>query len=182
MVAVMSKRLTMADWIEHGLKTLARRGPDALKVVPLSAALNVSRGSFYWHFRDIADFRSRLLDAWRERATDRVIAEIEARRGAPDRLESLLLRAFVPGRGLERAVRAWAGHDRDAAAAVAAVDETRLGYITRLLLEAGVARDKAAARATFLYWAYLGQTVASKPAGATLGAAALRDVAALFES
>ena len=54
----MSDRLTKSDWIDHGLRTLANDGPNALKVGPMATTLKVSRGSFYWHFRDIADFRS----------------------------------------------------------------------------------------------------------------------------
>jgi len=30
----------------------------------MATKLKVSRGSFYWHFRDIADFRAQLLRRW----------------------------------------------------------------------------------------------------------------------
>ena len=49
---VMTDRLAKSDWIEHGLRTLANEGANALKVGPMAAKLEVSRGSFYWHFRD----------------------------------------------------------------------------------------------------------------------------------
>ena len=49
-------RLTKLDWIERGLSTLASDGAHALKVGPMATQLKVSRGSFYWHFRDVADF------------------------------------------------------------------------------------------------------------------------------
>ena len=62
----------------------------------MSLALNVSRGSFYWHFRDIAcaDFRSQVLRSWRDRMTDLVIRDVAGKAG-PDRLRHLLKRAFV---------------------------------------------------------------------------------------
>ena len=65
----MDDRLTKSDWIEHGLRTLASDSANALKVGPMATRLKVSRGSFYWHFRDIADFRSQVLQCWQERAT-----------------------------------------------------------------------------------------------------------------
>src|SRR5262245_11666083 len=99
----MNDRLTASDWIAHGLRTLAREGPNALKAGPMAAALNVSRGSFYWHFRDIADFRAQLLRSWQETSTDQVIRELDARAGEPDRLKDLLRRAFAGTRKLERA-------------------------------------------------------------------------------
>ena len=73
----MSDRLTKSDWIRQGLLTLAKHGPGELKVGPMSARLKVSRGSFYWHFEDIADFRAQLLQGWREVSTDRVIQDLD---------------------------------------------------------------------------------------------------------
>ena len=55
----MDVRLTKQDWINSGLRTLATEGASALKVGAMAAALGVSRGSFYWHFKDFADFRAR---------------------------------------------------------------------------------------------------------------------------
>ncbi|MGL4556031.1 MAG: TetR/AcrR family transcriptional regulator, partial [Afipia sp.] len=52
--ASLSKdRLTREQWIAHGLRTLARQGPAALKTGMLAEGLQVSRGSFYWHFNSI---------------------------------------------------------------------------------------------------------------------------------
>src|SRR5215213_627869 len=103
----MSERLTKADWISHGLRTLARDGPNALKVGPLAAGLAVSRGSFYWHFRDVADFRAQLLESWQARTTDQMIHELEAK-PEPDRLRHLLRRGLEGRLSLDRAIRSWA--------------------------------------------------------------------------
>src|SRR5215831_4678131 len=103
----MDDRLTKSDWIEHGLRTLASDGANALKVGPMATQLKVSRGSFYWHFRDIADFRSQVLRCWQERTTEQVIRDLDAT-AEPDRLRHLMRRAFVTKRSLERAIRSWA--------------------------------------------------------------------------
>jgi AcrR family transcriptional regulator len=71
-------RLTREQWIAHGLRTLARQGEAALKTGMLAEGLQVSRGSFYWHFESIADFRNQLLATWQERAKDGVIREIDS--------------------------------------------------------------------------------------------------------
>src|SRR5713226_1775567 len=120
----MNDRLTKSDWIDHGLRTLANDGPNALKIGPMSTALKVSRGSFYWHFRDVADFRSQILRSWQERMTDQVIREL-AEKAEPDRLKHLAKRAFVEKPRLDRAIRSWAAEDEDVAAIVASVDARR---------------------------------------------------------
>lgn len=177
----MNDRLTKADWLKQGLRTLANDGANALKVGPMSAKLKVSRGSFYWHFRDIADFRSQLLLSWQERSTDQVIRELEAEKAGPDRLKHLMKRAFNVERDLDRAIRSWAAEDADVAALVASVDAARIAYIAKMLAAAGVDGQRARTRAAFMYWAYLGQTIVMDPRHSSITASAIDDISELFE-
>ncbi len=55
----MNDRLTKSDSIRHRLRTLAKDGPNALKVGPMSTKLKVSRGSFYWQILLQKSLRSR---------------------------------------------------------------------------------------------------------------------------
>ena len=175
-------RLSQSDWIDQGLRTLAAEGASALKAGPMAAKLNVSRGSFYWHFRDIADFRAQVLASWRERATEQVIEQLEAAKGEPDRLKHLVRRAFVGKRNLDRAVRAWAAQDAAVAKVVAAVDARRIAYIAKMLTAAGVDSRRASARAAFMYWAYLGQAVVMDARHASIPVSAMDDISDLFET
>ncbi|WP_068877709.1 MULTISPECIES: TetR/AcrR family transcriptional regulator [unclassified Phenylobacterium] len=177
----MNERLTRSDWIQHGLRTLAAEGAGALKVGPMASGLGVSRGSFYWHFEDVAAFRAELLQAWREQATDRVIRRL-SERTTPDRLNYLLKGAFSEDRTLDRAVRSWAAEDAEAAAVVTSVDASRVAYIAKLLTEAGVDAGKALPRANFVYWAYLGQAAVMDPRHATIDPSAIDDIGDLFEA
>lgn len=180
MVPRMSERLTKSDWIRHGLLTLARSGPGALKVGPMADRLKVSRGSFYWHFKDIGDFRTQLLEGWRAASTEQIIDDLDGVPG-PDRLRRLVGRAFGSAMLLERAVRAWAGEDREVARVVATVDDRRVGHIATLLVSAGIEADHATQRATFLYWAFLGQAIVMHPGHAKLPPEAMDAIAGLFE-
>jgi AcrR family transcriptional regulator len=177
----MDDRLTKADWIAHGLRTLANAGAGALKVGPMAEALKVSRGSFYWHFRDIADFRAQLLRSWQESMTDRVIEALDAAKGRPDRLKQLMRGAFTSSRRLDRAIRSWGAEDRAVASIVASVDARRVAYIAKMLAAAGVDNQTASRRAAFLYWAFLGQPMVMDARHASIPAAAIDDISELFE-
>jgi AcrR family transcriptional regulator len=177
----MDARLTPQDWVKAGLRALATDGASGLKVGTMATALGVSRGSFYWHFTDFADFRGQLLASWRDRTVDRVIREFKDDRAAPGRLKRLVKRAFFGKRGLDRAIRIWAADEPEVAAMVAAVDARRVGYMAQLLVEAGVAHEHAQPRAAFLYWAYLGQAIVMDPATAAVNEAALERIADLME-
>ena len=150
----MVERLTKADWVSEGLRTLATEGVTGLKVGAMSDRLKVSRGSFYWHFTDIAALRDNLLREWRDAATEQVISRIDADEPA-DRFRVLMRRAFSSDRTLERAIRSWAATDSDVAVVVAEVDARRIGYISSVMADRGVA--DALPRASFIYWAFLGQ-------------------------
>jgi AcrR family transcriptional regulator len=178
----MNDRLTKADWLGHGLRTLASEGPNALKVGPMATKLNVTRGSFYWHFRDIGDFRSQILQSWADSTTDDVRRDLEAESAGPDRLRSLMQRVFGARRTLDRAIRSWAANDETVAEIVASVDAKRVAYITELLLAAGVDAHKASRRAAFLYWALLGQAFVMDPQQSRLAASGMADIGELFES
>lgn len=176
----MTKRLTKTDWLNFGLVTLKTSGVTALKADPMAKALHVSRGSFYWHFADIDQFKTDLLRHWQDLTTDQIIAGLESEQAPSARLKALMLQAFNADRSLERAVRAWAIQSKPGAKAVAAVDRRRIAYIASLLDAVGLSPADTAARAAFLYWAYLGQPVVMDPKHSTLNAAQLSNIAELI--
>lgn len=173
-------RLTRSAWLDHGLRILARQGADALKVGALATGLNVSRGSFYWHFKDISEFRLQLLQRWQERTTDQVIEGIDASIVGTARLTHLMKLAFNEDRSLDRAIRAMASTDADVAKMVASVDARRVGYMAKWLIEAGVESQRALPRAEFLYWAYIGQSAVMDPRHSAITELDVDDLSALF--
>ena len=150
----MLKKLSADDWIDAGLKSLARDGFTALKADVIARKLKVSRGSFYWHFADVAAFHRAVLERWRELALKNVIADIDPL--GRDRAEALVRRAFGTPPQLEVAVRAWATVDETARAVVRSVDAERVAYMRKMLIEEGVAPAAARARANIMNWTYLG--------------------------
>jgi AcrR family transcriptional regulator len=159
----MVDQLTAQDWLNQGLKTLAKSGFTALKAEPLAKAMGVSRGSFYWHFADIAAFHAAVLKHWREIAAEQIIAGVEAASKDENPLEVLLRRVFSEKLAIENAVRTWASVDPAARAAVLAIDRRRLGYVEGLLTQSGLSVEVARARAQILYWAFLGFALSDQP-------------------
>lgn len=161
----MADQLSAQDWVDLGLKTLAKSGFTALKAEPLAKAMGVSRGSFYWHFADIGAFHAAILTRWREVATEQIIAAVEAAKNnnkGEDPLAVLLKLTFGSRLVLEKAVRSWAANDARARAALVAVDRRRLDYIENLLKQAGLAEDVARARAQILFWAFFGYALSDQ--------------------
>jgi AcrR family transcriptional regulator len=177
----MMARLSRLDWLDHGLKVLAHSGPDGLKAEPLAKSLNVSRGSFYWHFKDIEEYRAELLSHWQQRATTDIIAAVEQETSPSSRLGVLTRIGMTGDNALERNMRSWAAQSIAASKVVASVDEARIKYMSRLLRRVGVPRNQARTRATFIYWAYVGRVMVSK-GHSGLSGDELDSIAALLQS
>lgn len=155
----MANRLTKQDWIAHGFLVLKTEGHGGLKADKMVKALMVSRGSFYWHFKDIDDFRSCLLTAWRADITETVIGELRQMPDGVEQIQELLSRVLSIPQGLEAAIRYWSGQDRNVAQAVAEVDRLRVDYLTKVLMNLGLSETTARARAAILAWAYIGRSL-----------------------
>ncbi|MDQ2095878.1 TetR/AcrR family transcriptional regulator [Rhodalgimonas zhirmunskyi] len=130
------KRLTREDWIKAGLKALAKRGPSALAVEPLAREMETTKGSFYWHFKDLPDFQGEVAQEWKRQAAGALVETLEAEGG-----HSVKLREIARSGGsakLEPAMRAWAKESGAAARAVSEIDGLRLDATYALLREMGI--------------------------------------------
>ena len=149
--------LTPERWIEAATEVLVDHGIDSVRVDVLAQQLQVTRGSFYWHFRDRAELLRRVLQAWRERATEQLTRRLERARDDPrDQVRDLISlpfrgRSAVRAARIELAIRAWARRDAMARAFVDEADAARIGYIAQVFSSLGFAIGEARARAFLLY-------------------------------
>jgi AcrR family transcriptional regulator len=159
----MADQLSARDWLDQGLRVLAKDGFTALRAEPLARMMGVSRGSFYWHFADVGAFHAAILKHWREIAAEQIIAGLEAASKDQSPLPLLLRQAFGGRLVLEKAVRTWATLDPVARNAVQAIDRRRLSYVESLLRGTGLTPGPARARAQIVYWAFIGFALSDKP-------------------
>ena len=71
-------RLTRDDWISAALGALIERGVDGVKVTTIAERLNVTSGSFYWHFKGVPDLLDNLLEHYEIELTDKIIEQAKA--------------------------------------------------------------------------------------------------------
>jgi AcrR family transcriptional regulator len=162
--AQRSGRLCGADWIEAGLVALAREGPNGLRIERLAKGVGASKGSFYWHFRDRAALEVAVLDAWDERTTTAILAQVASPEPGEVRLRRLgrlVTEAAEPGALLEieRAVRAWSVLDARVADRVGSVDSRRLAGVAALFRDCGFGRADAELRARIFAYYVAGEVI-----------------------
>lgn len=126
----MSK-LTRNHWVSAGLESLDQEGHAGISAEILARRLNVTRGSFYHHFRNREDFVRTLLAKWEEDYTERMLAYAAHGRTASETLMRYLSVAAEKQPGREVAIRAWALHDPLVAEFQQRVDATRLAFAVK---------------------------------------------------
>lgn len=129
-------RLTPEKWLSAGFDALQELGAQAIAAEPLARRLGATKGSFYWHFRDVPTFQNALLVQWQETAMTRLNALPNDTEQADQKLRQFG-RAIIADTN-ERALRIWAHADPRAAATLAVVDDARHAYLTDLLTQIGL--------------------------------------------
>ena len=153
-------RLRPEDWLNAAQRRLVHGGIDAVKIGPLAEDLKVTRGSFYWHFRDRNHLLQTLLSHWRGQSRE-MFERLVGGDGASGMEEFVRLvhlwvdeSEFDPS--LESAMRDWARTSGDVSAVVKTVDEERIAYIKRIFLDFGYGEDEAFIRARITYFHQVG--------------------------
>lgn len=158
------QQLDRKGWVEAATDVLATHGVDGLRVEVLAKNFGVTKGSFYWHFRDRQDLFDSVLQTWR----DGRIRDIEKQTSAQPGRELAQIHHVIDvysanrnrkGISIELAVRDWARRDPQAAAVVEEVDAYRLECTRRLFVSCGLSDTEAKARSILLYAYVFGQSL-----------------------
>lgn len=152
-------RLSRDEWLARALDILATEGQAKLRVEAICAALGVTKGSFYWHFKDRDDFVRSLVLFWSDQFTQPVMTRVtQSASEAGGRLKSLL--HVVSDGGYARyevSIRAWAAQDPELAAVIVRdVDERRLAFVGEIFTDLGFdgKESEMRARACIAYLSY----------------------------
>lgn len=154
--------LTRTNWIREALAVLSESSIDQVRIEALARRLKVSKGSFYWHFKDRADLLKSLILFWETEMTGDLIARLSPLPDPRARLEALSAAVLARTDGgidiaqAEVALRAWAGQDPLAGAGMRRVDERRSAYLMKEFMALGAGPIEAEHFGKALYMTLIG--------------------------
>ncbi len=149
--------LTKQDWIDAGWILMANKGVAAVKVEVLARQLEVSKGSFYWHFKNRKELLKEILQRW-ENETLWLIEESQ-QESTP---EKQLVKMFALAEELchqpdpETAIFIWANQEPAVQERVRIVETKRVEYLNQLLQDCGFSELEARHKAEIGYFAFMG--------------------------
>lgn len=152
-------RLTQQSWIQAAFKTLVREGVDRVRVEGLARKLGVTKGSFYWHFKDRTELLDGVLEYWIEEMTQSVLDHAAMFPGDPVlRIYKTLDEIIGKERaGFDPQFRAWAGQDARVKRRIDRIDRIRLSFLKGLFVDAGFDAESAEIRARLIYYYIIGE-------------------------
>ena len=155
------KQLGTEDWLKLALDTLDNEGIHKVNVEYLARQLKVTKGSFYWHFKNRETLLKEMLNYWTETLTTDVIQR--SRQNSKDAKETLfklmtIITEEKVGR-YEAAIRIWAMHDEMANASLHKIDAQRLKYITSVFTDIGFTKADAELRARMMLYYQVAEQV-----------------------
>ena len=138
-MVVRQTRLTKSMILQAGLDLLAKDGPGSITAARISRELNVTTGSFYWHFPTIEDFRRKLGKFFLEEIVLGITDEAKSWYEDPREILQAI-GEMVKQRKTYRydaAMRNWATTSEYADEIITAADNFRRDMMTDLLRAAG---------------------------------------------
>lgn len=153
--AKSKNRVSKQDWLDAALDLLRASGIEAVRVERIADKLEVSKGGFYYHFRDREDLHDRLLDHWLRLDDTPLLNEQSLNEASPlERLE--IICETVDRADLGRydfAIRQWARQDKRVSRIWRKEMSKRLSHIVNLFSELGFKGEELEMRAR-LFVAY----------------------------
>lgn len=152
-----NSRLTQADWLIAALDALSESGIEKVKVEPLAVYLGVTKGSFYWHFKNRVTLLNQMVDYWL--AMQKEIIDRQGKSADEPKQRFWNLLQFVTQKDARHdvAIRAWAHSNSYAAKACMQIDSQRLKFCEALFEQMGFSGDEAKVRARMVYYFQLGE-------------------------
>ena len=152
------QRLRMHDWLVAALDVLVNDGIKAVQITALARRLNVTRGSFYWHFDSRETLLAALLVEWRARNTGVMVEALCDAETLDEGILSLFSiwsdhARFDPK--LDQAIRDWARHCDALRTTLQAEDDARVATITDFFLRHDYEPTDAFIRARVIYFTQL---------------------------
>ncbi|MDR2036542.1 MAG: TetR/AcrR family transcriptional regulator [Bacteroidales bacterium] len=150
------KKLEKAAWLEEGLKVLANDGFQKVTIDNLCFLLQITKGSFYHHFRNIDGYIEALMKYWLEKNTVNLIRATDMMVKIDEKFIRLNDLASSVSQKAEQVIRAWSFSNEIVRRYMQDVDNMRLDYLISLNKQIGMGAKEAENYATLEYGTMIG--------------------------
>lgn len=154
------RRLSREIWLKAARAELVRAGISSVTINNLAKRLNVTRESFYWHFRSRAKLLDELLEHWEKTNNAPFEKTLSRKMTGLNEFTVISHDIWVSEKGyspaFDTAIRDWGRSCRKVALSVKRVDQRRMEILRQIFLHLGYREPEAMVRARVAYFHQVG--------------------------
>lgn len=144
------------NWLTLGMQLLSKHGEEFIRIEKLCTELKLTKGSFYHHFKNIADYILELMKYWQVAKTENIISAANTESGFEKKVEKLNAIVAQEDHLVEIRIRAWGIRNSKVSEFIKQVDKKRIAYLKSLYLEKSYSEDDADSLAKIEYATFVG--------------------------
>ena len=150
------KKVNKEQWFIVGLDVLAKDGFSRITIDNLCGLLQITKGAFYHHFKNIDGYVEALMKYWLEVNTFEFIREVDKLTDPKEQQQKLADMAAYASMRNESVIRAWGYSNPIVHNYVSQADTTRLEYAAKLNETTGLDAKQARGIAVIQYSVLIG--------------------------
>ena len=150
------KRLDKESWLLQGFKTLDVEGFSRITIDNLCDKQKRSKGSFYYHFKNIDGYIEEFMKYWSEKNTADFIKVTEAVTNIKEKHIKLNDLTSLVSHQSEQVIRAWSFSNKLVKQYLEQVDDLRTEYLIKLNMQSGMDAERAKDYAVIEYATLIG--------------------------
>lgn len=150
------KKVDKNQWFVIGLKVLENDGFSKITIDNLCTLLEITKGAFYHHFKNIDGYVDALMKYWLSQNTIQVIEDADKLPLAKKRIEFIGNAVIQRLHKSEQVIRAWGFSSPIVKKYVQQVDDLRIEYSTKQRVLLGLSEEEAKNTSVLEYAIFVG--------------------------
>lgn len=140
---VIMKKVDKKQWFIVGLDVLEKDGFARITIDNLCELLQITKGAFYHHFKNIDGYIDALMAYWLSQNTIQIIEDADKLPTAKERMEFIGNVVLNRSHKSEQVIRAWSFSNLIVNKYIQQVDGLRIDYSTKLRVQLGMSEEEA---------------------------------------
>lgn len=131
------------QWFVVGLNILEKDGFARITIDNLCTRLEITKGAFYHHFKNIDGYIEALMKYWLNQNTVQIIEDADKLATAKERMEFIGSVVINRSHKSEQVIRAWSFSNQIVKKYIQQVDDLRIDYSTKLRVQLGMSEEES---------------------------------------
>ena len=153
---LIMNKVDKKQWFIVGLDILEKDGFAKITIDNLCTQLEITKGAFYHHFKNVDGYIDALMKYWLNQNTIQIIEDADKLATAKERMEFIGSVVINRSHKSEQVIRAWSFSNQIVKKYIQQVDDSRIDYSTKLRVQLGMSEEESKNTSVLEYAIFVG--------------------------